>query len=70
MNAGNAEGAQIIDFRKRPTREEILAFLDTKNADGRKRTMPQAAEHFRYTDRHLRNILNGNSGSQARQAAA
>ena len=67
---GNAESAQIIDFRKRPTREEILAFLDTKNADGRKRTMPQAAEHFRYTDRHLRNILNESSGSEKRQAAA
>ena len=63
--AGNAESAQIIDFRKRPTREEILAFLD-----GGKRKMWEAAEHFRYTERHLRNILNESSASQARQAAA
>ena len=62
---GNTEN--VIDFpqRKRPTREEIRAFLD----DGKKK-MPEAAEHFRYSARQLQNILYGRSGTQARQAAA
>ena len=64
--AGKAESAQIIDFRKRPTREEILAFLD----GGKKKLKGEAEAHFRYTERHLRNILNEKSSSQARQAAA
>jgi hypothetical protein len=59
---GNAEGAQIIEFRKRPTREEILAFLDGLDGTGK---MVRAAAHFRYSGRQLRNILNEKSRSQA-----
>jgi len=53
----NAEGAQIIEFRKRPTREEIIAFLDGNSAAG-KNKWEGAKARFGYTDRQLRNILN------------
>ena len=67
---GNTENVIGFPQRKRPTPEEVLAFLDTIKPDGKNPTMPEAAEHFRYSARQLQNILYGRSGSQPRQAAA
>ena len=62
--AGNAEGAQILPFRKRrPTIEEISAL----KASGKK--WKEIALLFGYTDRQFRNIRKEIFGAQARQAA-
>jgi len=62
---GNEESAQIIQFRRRPTREEVLAFLESDGGKNQK----EAAAHFGYSDRHIRNILNENSGLEKCQVA-
>jgi hypothetical protein len=63
-SAGNEEGAQILKFRKPPTKEEILAFVEGNLANGNDK-WEGAKERFGYTPRHLRNFLNEKSGSQA-----
>jgi hypothetical protein len=63
---GNEESAQILKFRKPPTKEEILAFMESVGSKDREK----AGKHFGYTARHVGNILNGKSRSQAHQAAA
>jgi len=55
---GSAESAQILKFRKRPTREEVLAFMESG------KLIKEIAADFRYSERQIRNILNGNSGSK------
>ena len=59
---GNAEGAQILQFRKRPTKEEISAL----KASGK--SIKEIAANFRYSERQIRNIYNGISGSEMCQA--
>jgi hypothetical protein len=61
---GNGEGAKIYEFWKRPTKEEINAFTDRNLSDGNDK-WEGAEAHFGYSVRHLRNILNEKSGSQA-----
>jgi hypothetical protein len=64
-SAGTEPGnANVIKFRKPPTKEEILAFVDRNLADGNDK-WEGAKERFGYTPRHLRNFLNEKSGSQA-----
>jgi hypothetical protein len=56
-SAGTPANANVIKFRKRPTKEEIIAFVDRNLADGNDK-WNGAEAHFGYCVRHLRNFLN------------